>query len=240
MSPHQAATTLNHATIAMFASGAPLMRRIVPAGAPMRLWDHYPPQDSVCQRSGARFFYHSHPGENAVAGEHGHLHLFLPRTAMPEGALPLIAPDRAPGPGDFVHLAGLSIDHHGLPIALFTSNRWATDEWLYPAAAIIAALPQFSLSHAPGDPLVNRWIGAAVALCAPIIAGLLIERDRVLLARDPAGEDRRLAVVSQAPLDLQALLDAAIAKAPPGGAIAKAPPGDAITARPPIFPKSLH
>ncbi len=232
MSPHQAAITLNQATIAMFASGAPLMRRILPVDTAMRLWDHYPPRDSVCQRSGARFFYHAHPGEAAVAGEHGHLHLFLPRSAMPAEIAPLIAPPRPATDADAVHIAGLSIDRHGLPIALFTVNRWVTDEWLYPAGAIIAALPQFSLSHAPGDPLVNRWIGAAVALCAPMIGTLLVERDRILAVRDPGGEDPALSVVSQAPLDLQSLLDGAIERV--------APCATRPTAAPPIIPPLLH
>lgn len=209
LTPFQAAVTLNQATIAMFASGAPLMRRILPAGTAMRLWDHYPPQDIVCRRSGSRFFYHAHPS-GSISGEHGHLHLFLPRAAMPVDSNPLIAPDRAASSADAVHIAALSIDGNGLPIALFTVNRWVTDEWLFPAAAIVAALPCFTLRHAPGDPLVNRWIAAAVALCAPMIEALLDERDRVLALRDPGGEDRAIAVVSQMPLDLQFLLDSAI------------------------------
>jgi len=209
LSPHEAAGALAQATLSMHLSGVPLMRRLLPADAPMRLWDHYPADDIVCPVSGARYFYHAHPPEERGAEEHGHFHLFLPVRAMAAPALPLIAPDRPAQPGDWVHIAALAVSDAGLPSALFTVNRWVTDEWLYPAHSIISAMDRFDLRRAPGDALVNAWLTAAVALCSPLIAVLLAERDRVLLAHDPLGEDRAYEVISRAPVDLQVLFEAA-------------------------------
>ncbi|WP_066650710.1 MULTISPECIES: DUF6969 family protein [Sphingomonas] len=205
MDRSDAANLLIDATLAMAREGVPLMRRLLPSGVPQHLWDHYPEGDAVAP-SGSRYFYHSHPPEERGTDEHGHFHLFLPRRAMPDPDTPRLA---AVEPAhDGVHLVALSVAPSGLPVRAFTTNRWVTDEWLFDAAAIIAALDRFDLRGAPGDPLVNDWLTAAVALARPVIDALLTSRDATLAALDPRGEDRAVEVLSSAPLDLQALLDA--------------------------------
>lgn len=220
MPPGEAAHLLIQATLAMHRSGTPLMRRLLPAETEMRLWDHYPPGDVCCPVSGARYFYHAHPPEERGTGEHGHFHLFLPVRAMAAQARPLVAPDREAQGDDWVHLVALAISAEGLPTSLFTVNRWVTDECLYPAQSVMQAIGQFDLRGAAGDPLVNQWLTAAVALCAPLIGALLVERDSQLLAHDPGGENRAFEVLSRAPIDLQRLLDTALEQAPvPSGTI---------------------
>lgn len=194
----------------MHDEGVPLMRRIVPADAAMRQWDHYPAQDILSPATGARAFYHAHPPGECVGGEHGHFHLSLARAVMPDPAAPLIAPpDRAPAPGDTVHVVALSIDPAGLPCGMFTVNRWVTDEWLFAAADVLAALDRFDLTRAAGDPLVNAWLTAMVRLCRPLIGPLLIVRDHRLRAIGLAGEDRSVERLSHVALDLPALLASA-------------------------------
>lgn len=200
----RAAAELIDATVAMAADGVPLMKRVVP-DAGYRVWDHYPIDDAVDARTGARWFYHAHPPEERDAGEHGHFHLFLDReNFFPRRprAKPL-DPD-APDAG-VVHIAALSIDFSGLPTKLFTVNRWVTDEWLYDATAIIERLPTFDLSHArDGDPLVNRWLTAAVATFAPEIERILHQRDAALSGAGPAFfEDRAHEILSATAIDLQ-------------------------------------
>ena len=198
-----AAAELVDATIEIAASGRTLMRRVVPDDG-FRVWDHYPADDAVDGTSGARWFYHAHPPEERGEGEHGHFHLFLDRDLF--GAKTALAAPIAPAPGDarVVHIAGLTIDLAGLPTQLFTVNRWVTDEWLFSGAEILARLASFDLAAANGDPLVNRWLTAAVAAFEPEIALILAERDRAIAAVPPAFfEDREAEILSAVPIDLQ-------------------------------------
>lgn len=207
MTRNDAAALLIDASLAMAREGVPLMRRILPADTPQHVWDHYPDGDVVAA-SGARYFYHSHPPEDRGTDEQGHFHLFLPRAAMPDPATPWLAPPDPDAAGHHaVHLVALSVDTVGLPTRLFTTNRWVTDEWLFDADSILAAIARFDLRGAPGDRHVNAWLTAAVALARPLIADLLVARDAALATRDPSGEDRTVEILSAATLDLQALLD---------------------------------
>lgn len=207
MSFRQAAHALVDATMAMHESGVPLMRRVLPADVEAILWDHYPEHDAVAPYSGARYFYHCHPVEERGADEHGHFHLFLPRRAMkdPDAAkcVPInLSADRA----DVVHIVGLSISPAGLPVSMFTVNRWVCDEWLYAGDDIMAVIDGFDLTGADGDPLVATWLTAMVSLARPNIASLLAERDARLRAANWDGETRALEVMSAMSIDLQALV----------------------------------
>lgn len=198
------------ATLAMHAEGVPLMRRIVPNDDDVRLWDRYPNGGIEGAPSGSSAFYHIHPPSERRAGEHGHFHLFLPRRAMPAGVRPIAdrpgASIEAPGV-QLVHIAALSVATSGVPVALFTVNRWVADDIMYPAEAILGALDRFDLTGAPGDPLVSRWLTAAARLMRPALAPLLAERDTAF--HPEASEDRDVEILSYAPIDLQSLLDAA-------------------------------
>jgi hypothetical protein len=199
---------LMSSTAAMFAGGQPLMNRVLPADKPAEVWHHYPPDDVVNGSAGSRYFYHCHPPAERSDGEHGHFHLFLDKSAMAPGCGPLIAPpatDTDEPRADVVHIAALSISTEGLPLSWFTTNRWVTDEWVYPAEAVIAHLGRFDLRGPDGDPLVNDWLTAMVGLCRGDIASLLSERDRALAARDPTGEDRSVEVTSLKPIALDEL-----------------------------------
>lgn len=150
-------------------------------------WQHYPRDDHVDAASGARFYYHAHPADQRAPGEHGHFHVFVP----------------APGdPGAISHLVGLSLDAQGLPLRLFTTNRWVTGDAWRDAEALAAQLPRLALrAKGPLAP-VGRWLTAMVHLYDDVIADLLRERDRVLAGGDAALEDRTQHVVSARSLDL--------------------------------------
>lgn len=171
---------------------------------------HYPAGDCRDPESGAQFYYHCH----REGGEHGHLHLFLPVT---------------PG-AELTHLIGISLDARGLPIGLFTLNRWvAEDAWL-PAAETSPLLEKFTFpvpdrrgswatplagtaeSAAPGqpDPLLGRWLTHFLCVYREEIAALLQERDACLERHAPPGdreaalEDRGLEIPSSRPIDWSA------------------------------------
>ncbi len=202
---------LMRSTEAMFASGMPLMNRLLPSDTPAEIWEHYPLGDVVNGAAGSRYFYHSHPPAERAEGEHGHFHIFIDKTAMSDATAPLIDPpaENLKQPrADVVHIAALSISLQGLPIAWFGVNRWVTDEWLYPAEDVIAQLDRFDMRGQNGDPLVNDWLTAMVAVSRQQIHRQLRLRDQVLMAKDPSGEDRSIEVTGIDPIDLEVLFSA--------------------------------
>jgi hypothetical protein len=206
------AQTLIDATIAVAAQGVPLMLRVLPGTAPAEIWAHYPTDDAVDPASGSRWFYHAHPPGERDAGEHGHFHLFFAREIFDRAGASAISgpPSGASSGADVVHLFAIAIDITGLPTRLFTVNRWVTDEWLYPAAAIIPQIGRFDLSGASGDALVNAWLTAAVAFFAPQATAVLEARDAAIAAWPEASfEDRGREILSTIAIDVNDAVQAA-------------------------------
>ena len=152
---------------------------------------HYPEYDWRDPLSGGQAYYHCHrPGE-----EHGHLHLFMPAE---------------PG-AELTHLLGIGLDPRGLPLSLFTMNRWvANDAWL-PAAPSLALVRRFSLAASDADPRFSAWLEQFLRFYTPVIETLLLERVRALEDREgsleQALEDRDLEIPSQLTIDWGADLD---------------------------------
>ena len=187
---------------AMAAEGRALIERVLPAPPDSYTqWTHYPKGDAIDPVSKARWFYHAHPPEQRGDGEHGHFHLFLPLSAF-EGLEPLAAPVKD-DPAAVVHVAALCFDTDGLPTHWIGTNQWVTDEYLYPAEAIIARLDGLELSEAgvaKGIPHVGRWLTLALALSRGDIEELLRERDRALETVDPRAKSSE--ILSSAPFDV--------------------------------------
>lgn len=167
-------------------------------------WDHYPAGDVYDQESHAQFYYHAHP-QDLRGGEHGHFHTFLRPLGMPSGVGPLALPDFAPpkAANDALsHLIAISMDRYGLPIRLFSTNRWVTGETWYAAEDVTRMLDSFVVDHAQPSWPVNRWISAMIRLFHPQIVQLLERRDARLAewkAAHPdrnAYEDRELEITS--------------------------------------------
>ena len=196
------------ATAAIHESGVSLMARILPTDEPAVAWQHYPSCDVVNGRWQARWYYHSHRDHIGDQPEHGHFHCFLGRRAFATQICPLIAPPlgRRPRPS-IVHIASLSIGFDGLPLAWSATNRWVTDEWMYPADAIIEKIPNVSFVGQHGDPLVNVWLSAMLGASQGSVARLLAERDDHLSRFDPVGEDRSLEIVAHTPIVIDEFLD---------------------------------
>lgn len=148
-------------------------------------WDHYPQGDVLDPVSGAQWFYHCHPADEAgeSPAEHGHFHLFL----RPQG-------DQGP----VHHLIALGVDAHGRLLRLFTVNHWVVGgDWLG-AEGTIALLERFDVQMPRPNYLVNRWLTAVVAAYEPQIADLIRARDaRLAGLGDAIYEDRRIEVTSE-------------------------------------------
>lgn len=165
-------------TIAQMAQeGRPLMARVLPI-ADVHFWAHYPDDDARDAITRSRWYYHVHaPGDRDPA-EHGHFHLFLHRSQMPRKAVVVCQPaEGEDAPAKVAHIAGLSIDHAGIPIGWFATNRWVTDEFLYPAEVMIARLDRYNVDNTDEDGLVNRLMTAMVALYRDELGAMLRARD---------------------------------------------------------------
>lgn len=178
----EAAEAVVETITAMAQEGLPLMQRVLP-GDGAQFWEHYPDDDARDSLTRSRWYYHVHEPGTRDTAEHGHFHLFLHRTQIDGDANPLASPvEGEEAQAHVAHIAGLSIDHSGIPIAWFATNRWVTDEFLYPAETLIDHLDRYDVDSTPEDPLVNRFLTAMVALYRKELADLLRERDQRLTA----------------------------------------------------------
>jgi hypothetical protein len=175
-------------------------------------FDHYPPDDVVDLRSGSQFYYHAHRDGDR---EHGHLHLFWHATSS--GRRRHLRPGRtrwartAP-----THLFAISLDERGLPVGLFTVNRWVTDGHWFNAASTMTLVERFAMGDVEGYETSCRWLTGFVRLYRPLIEELLVKRDRRLARRadlERALDDKRLEVLSLESIDWAADLDALEAEA---------------------------
>ena len=91
------------------------------------------------------------------------------------------------------------------------TNRWVTDEFLYPAETMIAHLDRYDVDETAEDPLVNRFLTAMVALYRPQLSDLLRERDRAMAmlvaAGGPAAYETGNDVLASIPIDLDAMIE---------------------------------
>ncbi|SME89653.1 hypothetical protein SAMN06265365_101237 [Tistlia consotensis] len=174
-------------------------------------WDHYPKGDVYDHETHSQYYYHAHPPEQRFADEHGHFHTFLRPRGMPAGVRPAPVPNyQVPLDADdaLSHLVAIAMDSRGLPVRLFTVNRWVTGETWYGAEDVIRMLPRFSIGHARPSWPVNRWISGMIAFYRPFIVGLLRQRDQAVRrwqseqAPPDVYEDRRLEVTSYLDIDL--------------------------------------
>lgn len=159
--------------------------RAFTGGQPPLRQRHYPPGDLSDPTTGTHCYYHCHRGD----GEHGHLHLF--RRRRPTRPL--------------THLVAISLDGRGLPLALFSVNRWVTaDRWL-PAAATLGLLEGVSLGGAGCDPHLSGWLVHFLRFYRPTLATLLHQRDSCLRSWEggwgAALEARELEIPSHCPID---------------------------------------
>jgi len=211
MTPEAAALTVIETITAMAAEQKPLMLRVIPEeGA--TFWTHYPKNDARSASCKARWYYHVHAAGDRDEGEHGHFHLFLHRTQLPDGLEPKVWPPQGEeAKAHVTHLIGLSIATNGIPRAWFATNRFVTNEFLYPADVMIDHMPGFNVDDTKEDDLVNRFVTAMVALYREEIAELLQKRDarhaelvaehgEEVAYEKASGED----VLAQIPIDLDA------------------------------------
>lgn len=213
LSAQHAAEIVIESIMEMVQEGKPLMQRVLPEGSPL-YWEHYPDNDARSKSTLARWYYHVHPAGQRDDDEHGHFHLFLHRTQLNDDSGEWSEPaNKSETRANVVHIAGLSINHSGIPRSWFVTNRWVTDEWLYPAEKVIEHLPLYDVDDTGEDATVNRFLTAMVAMYRPEITELLQERDRkfaeIGVSPENPGdwENKEHEVLGQIPIDLDEKLE---------------------------------
>lgn len=173
---------------------------------PLHPYTHYPEGDVVDRESGAQFFFHMHPVAplDREPGLNGHFHCFVP---APGEACEARGPRRGSG---MAHLIAVEVDRRSLPIRLFTTNRWVTDETWVEAQAAARLADRFVVELARPSLSVSIWLSSLVRLFQPQIAALLAARDAAIAALaslDPAVdpfEHRALEVPSAMAVSVEA------------------------------------
>jgi len=190
LDPKQAGAIVVETIMAMMQEGNPLMKRVLPDDN-IVYWDHYPVGDARDANTKSRWYYHVHANGQREADEHGHFHLFLDQSQLdsPDGAWSEPS-STSTKRANVVHVAALSIDLQGIPRKWMVTNRWITDEWLYPAEKIIPALPRFNVDQTKQDATANRFLTAMVAMYRSEIALLLQQRDRRFAEMGASPENR--------------------------------------------------
>lgn len=190
--------------------GAHLLGGLMQGGAPLA-WEHYPQDDARDEVRGYQWFYHSHSASDRPgATEHGHFHIFARKPAIGRcldakaEAAWRMSNGYGRGSAKTRHLLCLGIDAKGVPNTLFTVNSWVTGDAMASAEGTVRLLENLKLDT--GHPSIDRLITAVVALHADAIADMMLDRDRVLLARARKGpgapQDKGLEVLSEVGIDL--------------------------------------
>ena len=182
-------------------TGDNIVGEVLPREGTFYEFDHCPPGDIYDPETHSQYYYHAHR-----EGEHGHFHTFMREGGMPEGVRPVeqsLAGGMKERDDHLSHLIAISMDRRGLPIGLFTTNRWVTAENWYAARDVCAMLDGFRVDHAQPSWPTNRWITNMMRLFRPQIEMLLHKRDAVVAdwkerhPQEDAFEDRRLGVPSR-------------------------------------------
>jgi hypothetical protein len=174
---------------------------------------HYPDGDVYDSVTASQYYYHAH---RSGSGEHGHFHTFVRAKGIPGSILPAAYTGDTPPPlGEdaICHLIAVSMNAAGLPIGLFTTNRWVTAESYYSAPNAIAILSQFAVDHAEPCWATNRWLTAMLRLFRPTISDLILQRDKTISEWQAAHpdvdvfEDRNLEVTSETAIDIDVQIE---------------------------------
>lgn len=186
-----AASTLIEVMQELALAGQTVLGQVMAGVAAPRCEVHYPAGDVIDANSGYRYYYHSHAAQSWQRREHGHFHLFSTAGST------------------YTHLAAISVDGRGVPLRMFTTNRWVTAESWQPQEQVYRQLLGFTLDETGAMALVNRWLSALLKLFAPAAGEMLVQRDQRIAALahgrrkiESVFEDRRVHVLSQARLSL--------------------------------------
>lgn len=155
---------------------------------------HYPLNDRIDSSTGGQYFYHCHR-EDLDTSEHGHFHCFLRYKRIPKYIKPTPLKDwNLYIDNPYTHLIAIGMNQVGMPIRLFTVNRWVTSEIWYDAPHVSRFLKRFkmTLTNDPYWQILDQWIEGMLHLFSPQIIWLHQERDKVIHAQQKKGPSENI------------------------------------------------
>ncbi len=175
-----------------------------------RKMDHYPKGDRIDYDTGAQYFYHCHR-ENFETEEHGHFHCFLRYKHIPKHIRPKPLPvwdKNIYNP--MTHIVAIAMNRHGLPIRLFSVNRWISYEVWYDAQHTLSFIKQFKMTKQDNSywQILDRWVSGMLHLFSPQIQWINNARDlrishyKTVYLDSNVYEDPRLDLLSEIPINL--------------------------------------
>lgn len=162
-----AAETIAAVLISYAAKGQSLAQAVLCGSPNFVEWQHYPRNDHVDVKSGYEFYYHAHSIDQIGFEEHGHFHIFK-RDLYDQS--------------QFTHLIGISLDQKGMPVRIFTTNRWVTGEKFQWADRVLQYVHDFELKASGRISPVARWLSAFIVLFEKDIMDVVLARDLRLAA----------------------------------------------------------
>jgi hypothetical protein len=168
-------------------------------GVPVVAMEHYPPSDVKDQQRGIQFFYHCHRNDQM---EHGHVHLFAHATRT--GRRRYLRAKNNWMRTDPSHLIAIGLDARGLPVSLFSVNRWVTGGHWLDTPTTLRWLQGLAFRNVPLHAHSCQWLTGFVHMYLPVVARLLRQRDRWLARQSDralALEDRSTEIISSARID---------------------------------------
>ena len=143
---------------------------------------HYPKGDRIDRVTGAQYFYHCHR-ENFETTEHGHFHCFLRYKQIPKKVKPTSLPDwdrYIDNP--MTHIVAIGMSQTGMPIRLFTVNRWVTSEIWYDALHASTLINRFkiNLNDDPYWHILDKWVEGMLHLFSTQITWLQFKLDKMI------------------------------------------------------------
>ena len=181
---HQAAELVAETMRVLQKSETNVVGEILKTSEKFLEWEHIPNEDVYDRQSHCQYYYHAHKkskdGTDLHDDEHGHFHTFIRGRGMPDGMTPVALPDYDSDMdiGEVnSHVIGIGMNEMGIPIRLFTVNRWVTGETWHKADDVISLLDQFEIDNINPSWPVNLWVTNMVALFKPQITELILKRD---------------------------------------------------------------
>lgn len=91
----------------------------------------------------------------------------------------------------------------GLPVRLFTTNQWVTDDTPLTPAETLQRLRRFNATGGSSVPSVSRYLKLTLTVFAPQARNVIMTRARRMDRSSPAlATDRRTALLSQQSISL--------------------------------------
>jgi len=137
-------------------------------------WDHLPKPDIYDESTGFQYYYHAHAASEREENEHGHFHVFVNlKKRLPE----VVRKDYGDKKRCLAHLLAISVDGQGIPLRLFTTNEWVSDDQFVPATTLLPFVEQFEITDDSRLPEVTAWVNGVMATVLLQARYLIEQRD---------------------------------------------------------------